>query len=100
MTGTPPSHLTERGPRQVALVTGASRGIGRAIAIALARIGFDLMVNYLSNEASADETCAEAKATSGDMNVRAAKCRADVSRRDDRERLLAAIRDQFGRLDL
>lgn len=88
------------GSRRVALVTGSSRGIGRAIALELARIGFDLMINYVSNEAAAEEVCAEAKTTSGERAIRAAKCRADVSQRDDRERLLTATRDHFGRLDL
>jgi 3-oxoacyl-[acyl-carrier protein] reductase len=85
--------------RRVALVSGSSRGIGRAIAIELARIGFDLMVNYVSNEAAADEVCAEAKRQSTGK-IRAAKCRADVSLPENREQLLQATRDEFGRLDL
>lgn len=44
---------------EIALVTGASRGIGRACAIALAREGADVIVNYHSNTAKADEVCAE-----------------------------------------
>ncbi len=85
------------GDRRVALVTGASRGIGRAIALELAQSGFDLMINYVVNEAAADEVCAEAKRQRA---IHATKCRADVADRDDRERLLAATREQFGRLDL
>ena len=84
----------------VALVSGSSRGIGRAIAIALARIGFDLMINYVSDEAAAIETCTEAQAAGDKSAIRAAACRADVSQRDDRAKLLAATREQFGRLDL
>ena len=41
---------------QVALITGASRGIGRGIALELASEGFDLVVNYAGNEAAAAET--------------------------------------------
>lgn len=86
--------------RRVALVSGSSRGIGRAIAIELGRIGFDLMINYVSNEAAADEVCAEAKAKSGEQAIDAAKCRADISQPEDRKRLLDATRAEFGRLDL
>ncbi len=88
--------------RRVALITGSSRGIGRAIAIELAGIGYDLMVNYLSNEKAADEVCAEVQAfgkTEGEA-VRAGKCRADISNSNDRQQLLTATREQFGRLDL
>ena len=88
------------GARQVALVTGASRGIGRSIAIELARVGFDLMINFVSNEATAAEACAGARMATGDGKVRVEKCQADVSRAADRERLLASTREQFGRLDL
>jgi len=86
--------------RRVALVTGASRGIGRGIAIELARTGFDLMVNFVSNEAAADETCLSARLASGEQRVRVEKCRADISRADDRAQLLVATRNQFERLDL
>jgi 3-oxoacyl-[acyl-carrier protein] reductase len=88
--------------RRVALVTGSSRGIGRAIAIELARIGYDLMINYLSNEAAADQVCAEVKALAWteDKAARVAKCGADISNANDRRQLLAATREQFGRLDL
>ena len=88
--------------RRVALVTGSSRGIGRAIAIELARIGYDLMINYLSNETVAEQVCAEVKALAKteDKAVRVAKGRADISNANDRRQLLTATREQFGRLDL
>lgn len=90
----------ERKIRKAALVTGASRGIGRAIAIELARTGFDVMINYASNDAAAEQARAEAMAASGDREAHIACCRGDVSSATDREALLAAMFERFGRLDL
>jgi 3-oxoacyl-[acyl-carrier protein] reductase len=87
-------------PRPVALVTGASRGIGRAIAIELARAGFDLLINFVSHEAAAEDACARVRGATGDRQVRVEKCSADVSQAADRARLLAVTGEQFGRLDL
>jgi 3-oxoacyl-[acyl-carrier protein] reductase len=85
--------------RPVALVTGASRGIGRAITVELARTGYDVMLNYHVNESAAKEACAEAEAAGGD-SAKMSICRADVAVKSDREQLLAATRREFGRLDL
>ena len=82
--------------RRVALVTGASRGIGRAIAVELGRIGFDVLVNYRSNAAEAERTCEEVKAAGARAEIFAA----DVGNDDDRQRLVAHTRELFGRLDL
>ena len=49
----------------VALVTGASRGIGRAIALAMAQAGHHVIINYAGNEAAADETLAAVQAAGG-----------------------------------
>jgi 3-oxoacyl-[acyl-carrier protein] reductase len=85
--------------RKVALVTGASRGIGRAIAFELARIGYNVMINYVSNEAAAEEALVEAQAAGGESaSIR--KCRADISEPVDQGQLLSAVRGEFGRLDV
>lgn len=85
--------------RRVALVTGASRGIGRAIAIELGRIGYDVLINYRSNVAEAERTLEEVKAVASD-EVRLETYAADVASDEDRQRLFTHTRERFGRLDL
>jgi NAD(P)-dependent dehydrogenase (short-subunit alcohol dehydrogenase family) len=81
----------------VALVTGGSRGIGRGIALALAGAGVDLVVNYASNRAAAEEClalCEKARPAG-----RFLACQGDVSLSADRARLVDFVRDAFGRID-
>ena len=85
--------------RRVALVTGASRGIGRAIAIELGRTGYDVLINYRSNKAEAERTLELVKAAASEQ-ARVEICAADVANDDDRKRLVAHAREHFGRLDL
>jgi NAD(P)-dependent dehydrogenase (short-subunit alcohol dehydrogenase family) len=86
----------------VALVTGASRGIGRGIATELARAGFDVVLNYVQNAAAAAEAVAEsvAAAAVAGRQTRAVAVQADIALAEDRERLLAQTRAEFGRLDV
>jgi NAD(P)-dependent dehydrogenase (short-subunit alcohol dehydrogenase family) len=86
----------------VALITGASRGIGRGIAIELAHAGWDLVINFAGNVAAAQQTakdCASFAKTSG-HKIRAEVCQADISVAADRRRLIDFTRTAFGRLDL
>lgn len=83
----------------VSIVTGASRGIGRGIAIQLAKLGHDLVINFASNASAASQTAADCVA-SAPKPIRAEPCQADISLASDREKLLAFARRTFGRLDL
>jgi 3-oxoacyl-[acyl-carrier protein] reductase len=80
----------------VALVTGASRGIGRAIALRLARDGATVVVNYAGNVDAARQVVAEVESS----GRRAVAVRADVGLVADVERLFDATFDHFGRLDV
>jgi 3-oxoacyl-[acyl-carrier protein] reductase len=87
---------------QAALITGASRGIGRGIALNLAKLGYDLVVNYVSNIKAARQTAADcvAQAQTSRKKIRAEVFQADISRRADRAKLIAFAQAKFGRLDL
>jgi 3-oxoacyl-[acyl-carrier protein] reductase len=86
----------------VALITGASRGIGRGIALELARSGHDLVINYAGNAEAAVRTAADCRAAGSEAghDIRAEPCQADISVAADRERLIGFTRSAFGRLDL
>jgi enoyl-[acyl-carrier protein] reductase III len=80
---------------KVALVTGSSRGIGRAIALELARRGASLVVNYRKREDEASQTVRDAVAAGG----RAIAVQANVAVPDDIERLFAALCREYGGVD-
>ena len=80
----------------VALVTGGSRGIGRAICLELARQGAAVAVNYAGNEQAAQETVEACRA----LGVQAEAFQADVSDPAACESLIAQVKERFGRLDI
>ncbi len=81
---------------RVALVTGGSRGIGQAIAVALAGAGADIALSYRQREDLAGEVVALIERT----GRRAIAIQADVSRRADVRRMVATARDSLGHLDI
>src|SRR5438034_8661710 len=87
---------------RAALVTGGSRGIGRGVMLALAGIGYDVVLNYAANEPAARQTAQAAAAAAGEAGfaVQVEICQADVAAAADRQRLIQFARERFGRLDL
>ncbi len=81
---------------KVAVVTGGSRGIGRAIALALAREGAAAVVNYVSAAAAAAEVVAAIRGVGG----QAVEVQADVKDLSQHGRIVAAAQEHFGRLDI
>jgi 3-oxoacyl-[acyl-carrier protein] reductase len=81
---------------KVAVVTGASKGIGAGIAKALAAEGASVVVNYSSSKTGADKVVAEISSAGG----KAAAVQADMAKKADIERLLAETKKMFGRLDI
>src|SRR5229473_1772714 len=82
--------------KKTAIVTGASRGIGRAVAKRLAQDGFAVVVNYLSNAGEAEEVVAEIKGICGE----AIAVKADVANQTEVEQLFEQTMKKFGSVDV
>lgn len=82
--------------KKVALVTGGSRGIGRAVAVSLAGAGAAVAVNYREKKAEADATAQSIRAAGG----RAMVVGADVSKGGEVARLIAAVEKELGPVDV
>ena len=81
---------------KVALVTGSSRGVGRAIALAYAREGASVVINYTANQAAGEEVITAIK----EMGEKAVLVKADVSKAADAEALVQKGVDEFGGIDI
>jgi len=81
---------------QVALITGASRGIGREIALAFAREGADIGVNYRSNRAAAEEVAVAVR----ELGRKAVVIEADVSQVEPVQAMTKTMMDEFGKIDI
>lgn len=89
--------------RPVAIVTGASRGIGKGIAKELASLGYDLVVNYFDSDAEGrpDESRAvQAQKEIKDLGIECEILRGNISCSDDRDKLVALVESKFGRCDM
>ncbi len=82
--------------RPVSLVTGAGRGIGRGIAIELAKLGHVVIINYAGNASAADECLQLVRAAGGDGIT----VQADIASAQDRARLVSETLATYGRIDL
>lgn len=81
---------------KLALVTGASRGIGKACAIELAKAGYDVIINYAGNVDAANKTVEEIKA----LGVDSAAYKFDVSNAEQVNAGIAEIVEKYGRIDV
>src|SRR5699024_11766287 len=81
---------------KIALVTGSSRGIGRAIALELAKQGANIAVNYAGSEDKAEEVVQEIKA----LGVEAIKIKENVAKEDDVKAMIKEVTKTFGALHI
>lgn len=81
---------------QVAVITGASRGIGKAIAQELARFGASVVVNYASSSQAAEELVSEITAAGGS----AVALQADVSKEEEVDKLIKTVLEKFNKIDI
>ncbi len=82
--------------QKVALVTGSSRGLGKALAIALAKEGYDIVVNYARSRSAAEDTVKEIEA----LGRKALMVKANVGDVDKLRAMFMQVKEEFGRLDV
>ncbi len=87
--------MTYNFTNKIALITGSGRGIGKATALHFARLGADVVINYLRKQSAAEETAREIEA----LGRQALVVKADVGDPDDIDKLFVAVEQQFGGLD-
>lgn len=85
--------------RPVILITGASRGLGRGVALSLAPEGYDLAIHYATNRAAAEETVKACQAVARDPAQRFFPVPAELSSSTDRTRMMEQVLKEMGRLD-
>jgi 3-oxoacyl-[acyl-carrier protein] reductase len=88
--------------KQVAIVTGASKGIGKAIAVELAQLGYDIVINYYDFKDDKPNDSAANQAQQEIITI-GAKCkilRGDISNKNDRQKLIEFTKEKFGRCDM
>lgn len=83
----------------VVLVSGASRGLGRGIAVRLSELGMSVAVNFAGNASAAEETVALCRKAQSAETQKFIRIQGDVGSADDRRRIVAQTLDLFGRID-
>ncbi len=89
--------------RPVAIITGGSRGIGKGIAVELAKLGYDIVISHYDFDENGNPDESRGVQTKKDIELLGAKCevlRADVSNAEDRKKLLELTKEKFGRCNI
>jgi len=88
--------MTAESEQKIAVITGGSKGIGRAICVELARSGCYTVVNYMSDKEGAEQTLSMAKEVGGQGEI----CRFDVRDEQETQRIVADIAERLGSIDI
>ena len=88
--------MSDQEAQKIAIVTGAAKGIGKAIAVTLAEEGYYILINYLSDKKGAEETLARVQGAGSQGEISGF----DVRDSKEAERVIADIYERFGRIDV